>query len=186
MVVALFSAIFAAMMSLLTNSDTYWTRGQNKVREQQEARRVMDTMVKALRDANPSWLINGTYYNLSITSNYTNLTFYRPVFNETTNNISTLQKVTFRRSTFTPTNLRQKIGSGSSTNLTTELSAVRFTGSQTGADPFNCTAACNTVRIELTTRKDNDFLLVGQVSLRNRPTTLDSNVTVESSEEGAF
>jgi len=186
MVVALFSAIFAAMMSLLTNSDTYWTRGQNKVREQQEARRVMDTMVKSLRDANPSWLINGTYYNLSITSNYTNLTFYRPVFNETTNNISTLQRVTFRRSTFWPTNLRQKIGTASSTNLTTELSAVRFTGSQTGADPFNCTEACNTVRIELTTRKDNDFLLVGQVSLRNRPTELDSNVTIESSEEGAF
>lgn len=193
LVVAIFSAIFAAMMALMTHSQTYLSRGQNKVREQQEARRLMETITRNMRDANPAWNINGTYYNLSISANNTNLTFYQPVFNNTTNNVTSVRRITYRRSTFYPNVLRQKIGSAASNNLTAELHAVNFTGSSDGGATWACTSACDMVRIRLEMikkqmdfNKTTPFVLVNEVTLRNREMAVSNETAVESSEEGEF
>lgn len=89
-VVGLFTLLFAAILAMLASSDRTWHTGQNKLVEQREARRAMDTMVRLLRQASPDWIItelnpDGTCQNkihnpVTITQSGERIDFYKPVF----------------------------------------------------------------------------------------------------------
>lgn len=91
----IFTALLAAVLTVLVNSDRSWRAGSDKMDEQREARRAMDEMVSLLRQANADWLIttcnpappagNGScnsnnHYPVTITEDGKRLDFYRPTF----------------------------------------------------------------------------------------------------------
>lgn len=180
-VAAIFTALFALILTVLTNSNLTWRVGQDKLTEQQEARRAMMNMGTLLRESNPNWLINGTAYPAVISEGSRRIDFYQPLF-DATGNIVTLQKVTYKLNPINNQQLLLKEGLSSERVVANNVSYLNFGGGCGGCGAFNCTAVaqdCPMVNIEVRTKKINDFILISQITLRNQNITLAGNVTVE-------
>jgi len=190
-VLGLFSLLFSAMIGLLINSDTFFTKGQNEVAKHYEARKLLDTLTRGIRMASPNWLVNGTNYPLAVSENFTRIDFYSPEF-DASNGISGLKKMTYKLDPADSSRLLMKEGSNPETVISDALSYLRFGAGCGGCASYNCTAAatdCPVVRIEVRTKNTNqtiEFPLETKVALRNRNSTLDNETEIEAPQQGEF
>lgn len=187
-VVGIFTGIFAMVLTVLTNSDQSFRLGQDKLAEQQEARKAMDNIAGLLRQSNPAWVINGTSYPVTVSEANTRIDFYRPVF-DADGNIASLKKITFKLDPSNNERLLKKEGTADELAVAHNISYLNFGGGCAGCGSFNCTAVaedCPAVNIDVRTRKRNEFALSSQVSLRNQNVTLSSEVDIEEPQEGEF
>lgn len=85
-VVSIFTFLFGAILTVLTSSNRSWRTGQNRLVEQQEARKAMDSIAKLLRQSNPDWVVEKTnpdhtiikaHYPVTITSDNKRIDFYK-------------------------------------------------------------------------------------------------------------
>ncbi|MFA6217360.1 MAG: type II secretion system protein [Candidatus Omnitrophota bacterium] len=186
-VLAIFVGLFSAIVTILTSSDRSWRIGQSKLQEQRSARVAIDTIGRYLRQSNPDWVISGNHYPITITS-AERLDFYQPLF-DTNGNITTLQKVTFKRNVSDATQLLMKVGTQPSVLVTDHIQSISFSGGCAGCAVFNCTAVasdCPVVLVSITTRQDNDFTLVSKINIRNWSVPLDSSTSIEEPTAGEF
>ncbi len=187
-VLALFTLLFASVLGILTISDRSWNIGHNKLTEQQEARKAMDDIARLLRQSNPQWDINGTLYPATISELSKRIDFYQPVF-DATGAIASLRKITFKIDPGNSRQLLKKEGSDAAVPVTGELEDINFGGGCAGCAAFNCATVaddCPVVDIQVKTKKNADFDLVSQITLRNQNVVLDTGVTVEEPQEGEF
>lgn len=191
LVVLIFSALFAALLTVLASSQRGWTTGHKQLEEQQEARKAVDSISKLLRKSNPDWVISGVHYPVSITDG-NRIDFYEPVF-DVNGNISYLKKVTFKLEQSESDPLRKKLvkkeGTADSVTAADGIVNVVFGGGCAGCTSFTCTTVandCPVVTLQVTTNKNAGFTLVNQVTLRNTNVSLDSATEVEEPEEGEF
>jgi prepilin-type N-terminal cleavage/methylation domain-containing protein len=188
MVVALFSVLFSVMIGVMLNSDTYFSKGQDKVTEQSEARRVLDTISRELRSAAPYWLINGTNYTLSITSNFTKLSYYIPVF-DSGNNITGVRRMTYKINSTDSSQLLRRAGNTTYSTIADHINYVNFGAGCSGCASFNCTSLasdCPVVRLEVRTYKEHQFDLVTKIMLRNSNVTVANATEVDAPTGGEF
>jgi len=186
-VIFIFTLLFGAVIMVLATSDKSWRTYQNKLIEQQEARKAMDYYITVpLRQSSPDWIINGTHYPVTITSN--RIDFYKPFF-DSAGNIFKLSKVTFK---LNPDNLNQllkKEGTQDAVVIANNIESINFGGGCPGCSSFNCSTVaddCPIVKIEIKTKRESEFTLVSQVTLRNQNVTLSEDVEIEEPSEGEF
>jgi prepilin-type N-terminal cleavage/methylation domain-containing protein len=177
-VLAIFTFLFVAILTMLTSSDRSFRVGQNKLIEQQEARKAMDNMARLLRQTNPDWIVNEVHYPLTISSNNKRIDFYNPVFLDD-GTISYLKKITFK---LNPDNLRQLLkreGTSDAVVIGNEVEDISF-----GCVAGNCSA----INIQIKTKKntETEFSLISQITPRNQNVTLSKGVVVEQPQEGEF
>lgn len=190
-VLGLFVILFAATLTVLTTQDRAWQTGQNKLTEQQEARKAIDSLALLLRQSNPDWVINGTHYNVSITDSNRRIDFYQPVFTAI-GEISSLQKVTFKLKPVVNSTLFQltrQIGTGNETGVANSVELITFGGGCAGCAAYNCSSVdvnCPVVVVEVKTQKEVNFTLDSQITLRNTNVILSDGVVIEEPEEGEF
>jgi len=190
-VTALVSVIFAALISILIHSDIYWKKGRDKIDEYNSARHIIDTIVRELRESNPSWNVNGTHYNVAISEDNTRIDAYVPVFNDD-NTINSLEKVTFKIDPEDSKRLLFKRGTHDYEVVSAMLNSIYFGASCSCAanDTMNCTTVnltCPAVRVNVSTVKDGVFNLNSIITLRNHLSQALSNSTgIEEPEEGEF
>lgn len=180
-VTAIFTALFAMILTVLTNSDQLWRLGQDKLTEQQEARKAVDSLVKLLRQSNPSWVIDSTSYPVTISEGNSRIDFYQPIF-DGSGNITTLKKITFRRNPDNAQQLLKKEGTAIEQVMANNISSLNFGGGCNGCSSFNCSAVasdCPVVNVEVRTKKKNEFSLQSQVTLRNQNIALSDSVVIE-------
>lgn len=181
MVVGIFAGLFAMILTVLTNSDQSFRLGQDKLTEQQEARRAMDTISKLIRQSNPSWTINADSYPVTVSESNTRIDFYQPIF-DAYGNVTTLKKITFKLDPNNSEQLLKKEGTADELVIAHNISYLNFGAGCAGCGSFNCTTAasdCPVVNIDITARKKNEFTLSSQIALRNQNVTLPQGVGVE-------
>jgi prepilin-type N-terminal cleavage/methylation domain-containing protein len=187
-VLAIFSLLFSVMIGIMWNSDTYFAKGQDKVTEQSEARKVLDMISRELRSAAPYWLINGTNYTFSITNNFTKLSYYVPVF-DADNAISTVRRMTYKLDPGNSSILLRRAGNTSYYSMSDKIDYVNFGAGCAGCSLFNCTtpaADCPVVRLEVRTIKSNPFDLVTKITLRNKNVTVANETEIDAPTGGEF
>lgn len=108
-VVGLFSVLFGVMVGIMYNSDLFFKKGQEKIAQQVEARKVLDILARTLRPAAPNWNIGGVSYPLAASNNFTRLDFYVPEF-DSDNALSGVKKVTYKLDPVDPSRLLMKQG----------------------------------------------------------------------------
>lgn len=183
-VFALFTLVFAWLMVVFVNSDRTWQVGQNKLIEQKQARKAMTNIIATLRQSNPEWDINGTIYSLAISEENSRLDFYNPVLNDTTGNISSLRKVTYKLDPSNPTNLLKKIGTEPESIIATSIKSINFSCGCSG-----CTAVdedCPVVRVLVCSERNTEYNLTSQATLRNGQMPVSDDVVIEEPEQGEF
>lgn|GEM_PF-773379 len=182
---ALFSALFAVMMSVMQNSDTYYTKGKDKIAVQTEARRIVDTLAMEMRSGSSAWYWNGTWYNLTISGeNNTRLDYYIPVFDEA-NNITTLQRVSYKIDPANSHRLLKRVGiDGVVQTVSESVRAIDFSVGCANCTSFSCTAFanatpdCPVVRYNVTVAASaidpaaKNITLEGKIFLQNQNSTL--------------
>lgn len=194
-VVLIFTFLFAAILTVLTASNRSWRTAQNKLMEQQEARKAMDSIVRLLRQSNPDWVINGTHYPVIITEEAKRIDFYTPLFypeccpnncqpddsvcRDGLGNLHNAGDIILKKITFklNPESLRQllkKEGVASSVVVANDIKDLKFG------------LASPTVTIDITTEKEKAFTLKSQMTLRNQNITLPEGVEIEQPAEGEF
>lgn len=187
-VLSIFTFLFAGILSVLTSSDRSFSIGQNKLSEQQEARRAMDEIARLLRQSNPDWIINATSYNVTISDSGKRIDFYQPVFNAS-GAITNVKKITFKPNPDNSRQLLKKEGMASAGVVANEMEGVNFGGGCSGCALFNCSTVandCPVVKIELKTKKNAEFTLTSAITLRNYNITLSEGVGIEQPGEGEF
>lgn len=187
-VVAIFAVLFPAVLGVLTNSQQSWRLSQDKLAEQQEARRAMDSITRILKQSNPVWDVDGVNYPVTISEGKTRIDFYQPIF-DGLGNIATLKKITYKLNPDNPQQLLRKEGTQVAQVAADYLSSLSFGGGCAGCLSFNCLTVasdCPMVDISLITSKKTDFTLASQVTLRNQNIALVNNVTMDEPEEGEF
>ncbi len=180
-VTAIFSAFFAMVFGVLTNSDRTWRAGQDKLGEQQEARKAMNNMARILRQSNPSWLANGLNYPVTISEGNARIDFYHPIF-DASGDIITLRKITYRLNPNNPTQLLREDSAAGQQVVANNVSYLSFGGGCSGCGSFSCASVandCPVINIEVRTKKKNEFPLITQVTLRNQNINPSGNVTIE-------
>ncbi len=185
---AIFVSLFAGILTILASSDRSWRIGQNKITEQREARRAMDNITRLLRQSNPDWVVGGTHYPVSINEGGTRIDFYQPVF-DAVGSVSGLRKITFKLNQADSSELLKKEGTAETYVVADDITALSFGGGCSGCLAFNCTAVavdCPRVRIDIRTRRDNDFNLTSEILLRNTNIGADNDTQIEQPPEGEF
>ncbi len=170
-VLLIFSFLFAALLMLLMSSDRSWRLGQSKLIEQQEARKGMDQIVRLLRQSSPDW---GVY----IGSSQNKIQFSsKPVLNA--DDTISYTRVIFKPDPADATILIKQEGSTADwVPVAQNIESIKFSGGAcTGCDCdfanascSSCTAVdnnCPLIKIEIKTKKDNEFSLISYVNLRN-------------------
>lgn len=188
MVTLIFTVLFAALLTVLATSDRSWRAGQDKLAEQQEARRALDGFAKLIRQSNPDWVISGLHYPVSISSLNSRIDFYQPVF-DSGGGITTLEKVTFKLNPSDATQLLGKVGTQNSTVVANNVKEVIFGAGCAGCVAFNCSSVasdCPVVVMQIKTEKAAEFTLGSRITLRNNNVGLSSEVVVEEPQEGEF
>lgn len=183
-VFALFTLIFGWLMIVFVNSDKTWQVGEGKLIEQKQARRAVNNIVSTLRQSSQEWSVNGTLYPLAISVNNTRIDFYNPVLNNTTGNISSLQKVTYKLDPSNLTHLLKKVGTLPESIIATSVKSIDFTCGCSG-----CTAVgddCPVVRVSVVCEKNAEYNLTSEVTLRNGEMPVSDDVVVEEPEQGEF
>ena len=201
-VLFIFSFLFAALLVILTNSDRSWRIGQNKLIEQQEARRAMSSMVRLLRQSSPDWgiYINATQDKIQFSSapivSSCPVSLICPDGSSCSEGDFCISKtrVIFKIDPDDPHQLIKQEGTGAAwVPVAQYIESIKFSGGGcTGCDCNFSNAACSScvtidqdcplVKIEVKTKKENEFTLVSYVNLRN---TSPSSV-VEPQAEGEF
>lgn len=185
--VLIFTVLFAALFTVLISSNQSWRIGRLKLAEQQQARQAMDNIARLLRQSSPNWVINGTDYPVTITSN-NRLNFYQPVFDEE-GNITTLRRVVFRLNPADNSQLLRRIGIGDERVVANNISSINFGGGCAGCSAYNCPTVagdCPAVKIDVRTSEIAEFILSSKITLRNANISLSESVTVEEPPEGEF
>ena len=161
-VTALVALLFSSLLGVLINSQTYWDKGLNKVTEQEEARQVMDMLVKDLRESN-------TYWGINISSS--EIVFYNPDY-DSTGNMTGTHWIGYKIDPTNSTRLLRKVdGDAGYSTIASHIKSISFAGSTDGCQTFNnntVPSSCPRVRITIVTRKDNNFTLSSDVVLRNQ------------------
>lgn len=181
MVMAIFISLFAMVFEVLTNSDRTWKSGQDKLTEQQEARKAMNNIARILRQSNPSWAANGLSFPVTISEGNARIDFYHPLF-DASGDIITLRKITYRLNPNDPKQLLREDSALGQQVVANDVSLLNFGGGCLGCSSFNCTSVandCPVVSIEVRTKKKNEFPLITQVTLRNQNINPSGNVTIE-------
>lgn len=163
-VLFIFVLLFSAVISFVITSDKNWRSGQNRLIEQREARRGMDTMARLIRLSNPAW-------GITIDSN--KILFYRPIF-DSNGSIVDLHWVIFK---IDPNNSSQLIQLEQGQNqvvLAQNVESVSFVGDL----PI--------ISISITTRKNTAFTLGSKIMFRNSSTALPGDIESEVPPEGEF
>jgi len=187
LVVVLFVFLFTAVLTVFTMSDKSWRLGQNKLSEQQEARRAMDDMTRMLRQSSPGLTINTTVYPLAITNNSTRIDFYQPVM--ALNGTIIPRKITYRLDSASPRRLLKKEGAAAEVVAANEIDALSFGGGCSGCSAYNCTSVagnCPVVEMRITTKKRTSielehpsFNLTSRATLRNGDLILPAGTQIE-------
>jgi prepilin-type N-terminal cleavage/methylation domain-containing protein len=180
-VVGIFVFLFGGILTVMTTSDRSWRTGQNKIIEQQAARKAMDMIGRFLRQSNPDWgvlIYNGT----------TSIMFYRPIF-DADGDISAINWVIFKPDPADTTKLIMKEEGGSWNAVAQDIKSIAFGGGCAGCATVNCSSVasdCPIVSVEIKTQKDKEFTLTSQIALRNQTITLPGGVEAEAPPEGEF
>jgi len=185
-VVMIFAFLFGAILIVMLTSDRSFRAGQQKMTEQQEARRAMDNMAVLLRQSNPDWLVGGMHYPVSITGN-NRIDFYQPEF-DVDGAITQLNKVTFKLNPSNSSQLLKKVGISPEVVIGTYIESINFGAGCAGCALFNCSSVandCPVVTIGISTRQGSGFSLSSKVTLRNTSVVL-GDIPIEQPEEGEF
>jgi prepilin-type N-terminal cleavage/methylation domain-containing protein len=169
-VVAIFVFLFGGILVVMTTSDKSWRTGYNKIIEQQEARKAMDTIARFLRQSNPDWGV--TIYNGG-----SSIWFYRPVF-DAGGDIIDMPWVVFKPDSVDATQLTMKEEGGSWNPIAQDVESITFT----------CLSVtdCSIVNVEIKTKKEKTFTLSSQITLRNQTGVLTGGAEPEAPPEGEF
>lgn len=179
--VLIFTFVSAVVLSVIILSQRSWSTGQNKLIEQQEARKAMDNIVKFLRQSSPQ-------YGISIgTPEQNKILFYKPIFDEF--GITGTHWIIFKLDPNNLTQLIRKEEGGDWVTVATHIQSVKFYGGSctgSGCDFTNpsCVSVnnnCPLLKIVIKTYKEREFSLLSYVALRNS----ESQVT-EPPPEGEF
>ena len=186
-VVALISIMFASLLSLMINSDTYWKKGMNKVYQHEEARRIIDAIAGPLREASPYWeyvcnascstCVNSTAYHLTVSNESDRVIFRRPVYNDdgsANTSIDAVPTPYIYRFWSANKTLQMKIGDDDPVDISSgKLTNVFFTGEDCDCSPLPC-KDCRGVTINVTVDPTDDsdqnaapFELSTHVTLRD-------------------
>lgn len=187
-VIGLFSVMLSVMMGLMYNSDVFFTKGQDKITEQFEARKVLDLISREMRSSAPDWVINSTHYPFSVSENNTRMDFYVPIF-DADNQVTGLRKITYKLDPEDPARLLMKEGTLPEKAVSGRIDYVNFGAGCAGCASFDCASPaddCPIVRLEVRTVKDNQFDLVTKIALRNINTTVSDEAEIEAPGEGEF
>ncbi len=190
-VLLIFTILFGALLSVLLTSDLSWRKGQEKLQEQQQARILLNNIVRLLRQANfQSGITIGT-------PEQDRILFYLPVFDA--QGIETgATMVIFKPD---PNNSKQIIfkNGGDWIPAAQDIASLKFSAggcagcscfSGTGCD--SCTTvtdACRVVKIEVTPEiknkgpEEKNYSLVSYVTIRNYFSTAS---VIEPPAEGEF
>lgn len=168
-------ALFALVFTVVFTSDRSWQEGQERLAEQQQARRAMDAIVADLRESSPEWG-NGTYPVLITGGN--RIDFY-----------NTDEKITFKLDPANPRQLLRKEGNMSAAVVANDIESIDFGGGCPSCSAFNCSTVandCPQVKITVQTKKGKLFTLQSFVTLRNQNIALGNGTVMEEPEEGEF
>lgn len=179
----IFSIVFAAIMGILMRSDRSWNISHNKIGEQDQARRGMNQIAALLRGSNPNWVLSNVSYPVAILDGGRRVDFYMPVFNAS-GEVTTLKKITFKPDPADTTQLLKKEGVSPSVVVAASLQSINISCACAGCTGIN--ENCSLARINIVTRKNADFSLSSEVSLRNKNMSLSSGVSVEEPAAGEF
>jgi prepilin-type N-terminal cleavage/methylation domain-containing protein len=180
-VVGIFVFLFGGILTVMTVSDRSWRTGQNKLIEQQEARKSMDSIGRFLRQSNPDW-------GVLIYNGNTSIMFYRPIF-DTDGAITAINWVIFKPDPADTTKLIMKEEGGSWNAVAQDIKSITFGGGCPGCATVSCASVasdCPIVSVEIKTKKEKEFTLISQIALRNQTVTLPGGVEIEAPPEGEF
>lgn len=204
MVAAIMTIVFGAVFAFLRMSDTSWSRGQDKLAEQREARRIMGDIAGSLRYSSPNWG-DGVTTDYPADPQGTRIDFYIASFypdccpsgcteasdcidsegdTHEAGDIKKLTKVTYKLDPNDAARLLKKVGIGAEKVLGTNISSIDFSCGCSG-----CAAVsedCPFVDISVTTQKRDDYVLESKVILRNKSIEVPLDIEVEEPEEGEF
>lgn len=201
-VTAITAIIFGAITSFLIMSNKSWQIGQDRLREQQQARMAISEISENLRRANPNWLLEGgTNYPVVISSGQ--IDFYAPRFYpgccpgscednlvcqdsegafHSPDDIASLVKTTYRLSPDNTNQLLKTEGSAAEEVVANNLTALSFSCGCAGCAAVD--DSCPAVDINLTISRDADYNLQAKVGLRNQNIILSDDIPIEEPEEG--
>ena len=189
-ILAIFSSLLAALFTLLTDSNRSWRIGQNKLIEQQEARKAMGQITRLLRQSSPRWIQSSSTYPISITSG-SRIDFYVPSF-DAEGEISAFRKITFKLDPDEPRHLLKKEGVSNEVVVAQEIESINFGGGCAGCASFSCSSVaddCPQVEIEIRTKRPTEvqeYILNSLVTLRNVNVAIADGLEVEAPPEGEF
>lgn len=166
-VVLIFTFLFASILTILATSDRSWRIGRNKLIEQQEARRAMDQISRLLRRSRPEWIT----ISASGFPNRDKILFYEVVFDQVTRQTNPGPWIIFKPDLNDQRLLVTKDANDADwANVAGEIEAISFGGGCANCAAFNCAAvdpSCPIVRVDITTRRENNFTLTSFINLRN-------------------
>jgi len=187
LVAVIFSFVFVMSFMLMNSHDRNWRLGQDKLAEQQEARRAIDSMSSLLRQSSHDWVVDSVHYPVTITSN-NRIDFYRPVF-DSDGAITSLEKITFKLNPNNASQLLKKEALANEIVIANNVESIVFTGGCPGCGAFNCpnvSSDCPVVAIQIRTVKNAGFDLHSKVTLRNANIALPDDTEIVQPEEGEF
>lgn len=194
-VVVILVLLLGALFTALTNSDTSWRLGQNKLSEQEDARKGLDNITRLLRQSNPQWIVSAVSYPITISDGGKRIDFYQPIF-DASDNISSLKKVTFKLNPSDTRQLLKKEGVSDPVVVANNIESLNFGGGCPGCAVFNCLSVdndCPVVKVDILTKKcrsfEHDhpaFSLSSQVAIRNYDISISSEIPIEEPGEGEF
>lgn len=173
-VVVMFTFLFAGLFAVLTTSDRSWQTNRDKLIEQQQARRGIDQMVKLLRQSYPT--------NITISDGNQRIDFYIPVFDNQGNIIEPPKKITFKLDSVNPVYLLKVEKRRDEENNIIENSVIIAKDVQGVSFGGNSPV----VNIQLTSRKQSNFTINTQVTLRNTSLVLPASAIIEEPAQGEF
>lgn len=185
-----FTFLFGTTLAVLSTSDLSWRQGQDKLTEQQEARRAMDDIAGLLRQTKPEWVT----ISPSDFPDKDKILLYEPVINEETGEISPGNWVIYKPDPADSNRLIKKVEGGDWNTITQHLESIRFNGGDcvgcscdfTNPGCSNCitvTNNCPLIKIQIETKKKGGFVLSSYAELRN---SISGGEAPEPPAEGEF
>ena len=193
-VAVLFLLLFGAVMMASVGSERSWRTGQDNMACQQQARQVIDEVVRLIRQSGVTWSSSGNSYTTTISDQNKRLDFYVPEF-DTDGNISALRKVTFKLDPLDTSVLLKKEGTDSPVVVARDIDNIYFGAGCAGCATFDCSVPvsdCPIIEINVRTsrvgvqNREYTFSLSSRAYLRNQASELASEVTLDFPSEGEF
>lgn len=201
-VMAITTVIFGGIISFLIMSNNSWRIGQDRLLEQQQARRVISEISETLRQANPNWLMDdGNNYPVTLSTGQ--IDFYTPSFYpgccpssctdnavcqdpeedfHTSQEIKSLVKITYRLNPVNTDRLLKAEGADPEVSIANDIESLVFSCGCTGCSTVD--DSCPVVDIVVTTSRGAPYVLQSKVILRNQNIILPADTLVEEPVEG--